>query len=167
MKLSIKEMTLFGMLGAVMYCSKIFMEFLPNIHLLGVFTIAFTIVYRKKALYPIYVYILLNGLFAGFNMWWIPYLYIWTVLWGAAMLLPKKAPKVIYILLCSAHGFLYGVLYAPAQAIMFGLDLKGMIAWIIAGFPYDCIHGVANLCVGILIMPIVTLLRKLDRIVYE
>ncbi len=167
MKLSIKEMTLFGMLGAVMYCSKIFMEFLPNIHLLGVFTIAFTIVYRKKALYPIYVYVLLNGLFAGFNMWWIPYLYIWTVLWGAAMLLPKKAPKVIYILLCSAHGFLYGVLYAPAQAIMFGLDLKGMIAWIIAGFPYDCIHGVANLCVGILIMPIVTLLRKLDRIVYE
>ena len=45
MKLKIKEMTLFGMLGAVMYCSKIFMEFLPNVHLLGVFTIAFSIVY--------------------------------------------------------------------------------------------------------------------------
>ena len=40
------------MLGAVMYASKIIMEFAPNIHLLGVFTIAITIVYRKKALYP-------------------------------------------------------------------------------------------------------------------
>ncbi|MBQ8527911.1 MAG: hypothetical protein IJ429_05490 [Lachnospiraceae bacterium] len=167
MKLTIKEMTLFGMLGAVMYCSKIFMEFLPNIHLLGVFTIAFTIVYRKKALYPIYVYVLLNGLFAGFNMWWIPYLYLWTVLWGVTMLLPKNAPKVVYILVCSAHGFLYGTLYAPVQAIVFGLDLKGMIAWIIAGLPWDCVHGIGNLCVGILIAPVVTLLRKLDRVVYE
>ena len=167
MKLTIKEMTLFGMLGAVMYCSKIFMEFLPNIHLLGVFTIAFTIVYRKKALYPIYVYVMLNGLFAGFNMWWIPYLYLWTVLWGVTMLLPKHTPKTVYILLCSAHGFLYGTLYAPAQAIMFGLDFRGMIAWIIAGLPFDCIHGIANLCVGILIAPIVSLLRRLDRIVYE
>lgn len=167
MKLTIKEMTLFGMLGAVMYCSKIFMEFLPNVHLLGVFTIAFTLVYRKKALYPIYVYVMLNGLLAGFNMWWIPYLYIWTILWGVTMLLPKNAPKIVYMLVCSAHGFLFGTLYAPAQAIMFGLDFKGMIAWIIAGFPYDCIHGVANLCVGILIVPIVKLLKKLDRIVYE
>lgn len=167
MKLTIKEMTLFGMLGAVMYCSKIFMEFLPNVHLLGVFTIAFTIVYRKKALYPIYVYVMLNGLFAGFNMWWIPYLYVWTVLWGVTMLLPKHTPKTVYILLCSAHGFLYGTLYAPAQAIMFGLDFRGMIAWIIAGLPFDCIHGVANLCVGVLIAPIVSLLRRLDRVVYE
>lgn len=155
------------MLGAVMYCSKIFMEFLPNVHLLGVFTIAFTLVYRKKALYPIYVYVMLNGLLAGFNMWWIPYLYIWTILWGVTMRLPKNAPKIVYMLVCSAHGFLFGTLYAPAQAIMFGLDFKGTIAWIIAGLPYDCIHGVANLCVGILIVPIVKLLKKLDRIVYE
>lgn len=167
MKLTVKEMTLFGMLGAVMYCSKIFMEFLPNIHLLGVFTIAFTIVYRKKALYPIYVYVMLNGLFAGFNMWWIPYLYLWTVLWGVTMLLPKNTPRFVYILVCGAHGFLYGTLYAPAQAIMFGLSFKGMIAWIVAGLPYDCVHGIGNLCVGILITPIVTLLRKLDRVVYE
>lgn len=167
MKLTVKEMTLFGMLGAVMYCSKIFMEFLPNIHLLGVFTIAFTIVYRKKALYPIYVYVMLNGLFAGFNMWWIPYLYLWTVLWGVTMLLPKNTPKFVYILVCGAHGFLYGTLYAPAQAIMFGLSFKGMIAWIVAGLPYDCVHGIGNLCVGVLIAPIVMLLRKLDRVIYE
>ena len=50
MKISTKEMAVFAMLGAVMYASKIIMEFAPNIHLLGVFTIAITIVYRKKAL---------------------------------------------------------------------------------------------------------------------
>ena len=58
MKLTTKELTLFAMLGTLMYASKMIMEMFPNIHLLGVFTIAFTIVYRKKALYPIYIYVL-------------------------------------------------------------------------------------------------------------
>lgn len=167
MKLNIKEATIFGMLGAVMYASKVLMEFLPNIHLLGVLTVAITIVYRKKALYPIYVYVFLNGLLSGFNMWWIPYLYIWTILWGAVMLLPKNMPDkikpVVYAVVCSLHGFLYGMLYAPAQAIMFGLDFKGMVAWIIAGLPYDAIHGISNLLCGVLIMPIVSVLKIAEK----
>ena len=76
MKLTIREITVFGMLGALMYASKIIMEVAPNVHLLGVFTIAITVVYRKKALYPIYTYVLLNGMFSGFATWWIPYLYL-------------------------------------------------------------------------------------------
>jgi len=62
MKLSTKELAIFSMLGAVMYASKILMDWAPNIHLLGVFTIAFTVVYRKKALYPIYIYVLMLGM---------------------------------------------------------------------------------------------------------
>ena len=127
MKLTTKEITVFAMLGALMYASKVIMELAPNIHLLGVFTVAFTVVYRKKALYPIYIYVLLNGMFCGFATWWIPYLYLWTILWGAVMLLPKNMPAkikpLVYMLVCSAHGFLFGTLYAPAQAILYGLDL--------------------------------------------
>ena len=57
MKLTTREIAVFAMLGALMYASKLLMELAPNIHLLGVFTIAFTVVYRKKALYPIYIYV--------------------------------------------------------------------------------------------------------------
>ena len=150
-----------------MYASKIIMEFLPNIHLLGVFTIAITVVYRKKALYPIYIYVFLNGLFSGFGTWWIPYLYIWTVLWGATMLLPKNIPHkirlIVYMLLCAMHGFLFGTLYAPVQAILFGLNFKGMIAWIIAGLPWDLMHGISNLFTGILIIPIISAIRIAER----
>ncbi len=167
MKINIKEATIFGMLGAIMYASKIMLEFLPNVHLLGVLTVAVTIVYRKKALYPIYIYVFLNGLLSGFNMWWIPYLYIWIILWGAIMLLPENMPTKIkpfvYMVVCSLHGFLFGTLYAPAQAIMFGLDFKGTIAWIVAGLPYDAIHGISNLLCGILIMPIVSVLKIAEK----
>lgn len=168
MKLTVKELCTFSMLGALMYASKLIMELVPNVHLLGVFTIAFTVVYRKKALYPIYVYVLLNGIFSGFATWWIPYLYLWTVLWGITMLLPKKMPKkiqpLVYMVVCSLHGFLFGTLYAPAQALLFGLSFDGMIAWIIAGLPWDCIHGVSNFFCGLLIMPIISILRRIESI---
>lgn len=150
-----------------MYASKIIMELVPNVHLLGVFTVAFTVVYRKKALYPIYTYVILNGIFCGFAAWWIPHLYLWTILWGAVMLLPERMPKkirpVVYMAVCSAHGFLYGTLYAPAQAVIYGLSFKGMIAWIIAGLPWDCIHGISNFLCGVLIMPITSALRLAER----
>jgi len=167
MKLTVKEIAVFGMLGALMYASKVIMEVAPNVHLLGVFTIATTVVYRKKALYPIYIYVLLNGVFSGFATWWIPYLYLWTVLWGVTMLLPQKLPKavrpVIYMIVNACHGFLFGTLYAPSQALIFGLDFDATIAWIIAGLPWDFIHGVSNFFCGILIVPIISALRRLER----
>ena len=167
MKLTTKEMAVFSTLGAVMYASKIIMEVAPNIHLLGVFTIAFTVVYGKKALYPIYLYVLMNGAFCGFAAWWIPYLYLWTILWGAVMLLPKKIPEKIkpfvYMVICAMHGFLFGTLYAPAQALLYGLSFKAMIAWIVAGLPFDFIHGVSNFFCGILIVPIISVLRLSEK----
>ena len=168
MKLKLKEAVIFGMLGAVMYASKILMDVFPNIHLIGVFIVAITVVYRKKALYPIYIYVFLDGLFGGFSSWWVPYLYVWTLLWGAVMLLPEninpKIQPVIYMLLCGLHGLLFGVLYAPVQALFFNLDFNGTIAWVVAGLPYDLIHAASNFVGGILIIPIIRLLKKAEKI---
>ena len=163
MKLKPYEMVVFSMIGAIMYASKMLMEFLPNIHLLGAFVVATTVVYRKKALYPIYIYVLLNGLFAGFSMWWIPYTYIWTILWGIVMILPRNMPKKIapfvYIGVCGLHGFLFGTFYSVAQAVMFGLGVKGWIAWIVAGIPWDIVHGIGDIFAGFLIMPLISVLK--------
>ncbi len=164
MKLTTKEIAVFGMLGALMYASKMLMELFPNVHLLAALTVCFTLVYRQKALYPIYIFVLLLGLFSGFPVWWIPHLYLWTVLWGAVMLLPKnicsRSMPWVCSLVCGLHGFLYGTLYAPFQALWFGMDLKGMIAWILAGLPWDILHGISNLILGFLIPKIVIILQQ-------
>ncbi len=169
MKLNIKEIALFGMLGALMYASKIALEILPNVHLLAVFIMAETVVYRQKALYPIYTFVFITGLMNGFSIWWWPYLYIWTVLWGAGMLLPKEMPKkvapVVYMVVCALHGFLYGTLYSPYQALMFHLDFKGMVSWIIAGLPYDAIHGVSNFFCALLVVPLISVMKQAQKIV--
>lgn len=160
-------MVIFSLLGAIMFISKQLMEFLPNIHMVGMLTMVYTLVYRKKALIPIYVFVLLEGVIAGFSMWWIPYVYIWTVLWAVTMLLPKSMPdKVavpVYMVTCALHGLCYGTLYAPFQAIYMGLNLKSTIAWIIAGLPWDAIHAAGNLVLGTMIVPFVRLLRKLEK----
>jgi energy-coupling factor transport system substrate-specific component len=83
------------------------------------------------------------------------------------MLLPKNMPKkiaiVVYPLVCGLHGLLFGTLYAPAQALLFGLDFKGMISWIIAGLPWDAVHAAGNIVAGFLIIPLSELLRKLFK----
>ena len=166
-KVNVKEIAVFGMLGALMYASKVIMEVIPNVHFIGTLIMAITIVYRKKALYPIYIFVFLTGLLNGFGTWWIPYLYIWTILWGVAMLLPQnmsqKKAVIVYCIVCSLHGFLYGTLYAPFQAIMYSLNFEGTIAWIVAGLPYDAIHGVGNLLCGILILPLAELLKVAEK----
>ncbi len=164
-RLSTEEIVIFAMLGTLMFCSKIIMEVLPNIHILGMLTMTYTIVFRKKALIPIYIYVLLNGLYAGFNIWWIPYLYIWTILWAVTMALPgkisKKTKAIVYPVVCCLHGLLFGTLYAPAQAIIMGMSFKATVSWIIAGLPFDAIHGAGNLATGFLIYPLSELLKKI------
>ena len=163
----IRDLCVFAMLAAIMFLSKLLMEWAPNIHFVGMLTMTYTLVYRRRALIPLYVYVLLMGVYAGFNVWWVPYLYIWTVLWGITMLLPRHLPRKVeiplYAVLCGLHGLAYGTLYAPAQAIFFGYSIKQMMAWIAAGLPFDALHAAGNAAAGLLIVPLRDLLRRLDR----
>lgn len=155
-----------AMLGSIMFVSKLVMEFLPNVHLLAMFIVVFTLVYRHYALIPIYIFAMLTGLYGGFGLWWVPYLYIWTILWAIVMILPKrmniKIAIPIYISVAAVHGLLYGTLYAPFQALAFGFDFKMTVAWIIAGLKFDIIHMIGNIVTGTLILPMYKLILKLD-----
>ena len=163
----LQQLCIFSMFGVIMYVSKQLMEFLPNFHLLGMFIVALTVVYRKKALIPIYVYVMLDGLFHGFNLWWYPYLYIWTVLWLFTMILPKKMPDKIaafvYPMVAALHGILFGALYAPVQAIMYDFTFEQTIQWIIVGLGFDIMHAVGNMFVGLLILPCIKILQRLEK----
>jgi len=163
-------MAIFAVLATIMFVSRISMQFIMNVHLLGLFVAAITLTYRVRALIPIYIYVMVDGLFTGFAFWWQPYLYIWLPLWLLFMAagsfaekfkLPKTAQVPLYMVLCGLHGLLFGVLYAPAWALYMGLSFNATVAWIIAGLPADIIHSISNIALGVLIMPLAELLRKL------
>ena len=164
-KVHLAKLVLYANLGTLMFISKILLEWAPNVHLLGALTMIYTVAFGAEALIPIYVYVFMNGLFAGFSTWWIPYLYVWTVLWGITMLLPKnmsaKAAVPVYIAVCALHGLLFGTLYAPVQALMFGFNFKQTLAWIASGFWFDVVHAIGNFCFGALIYPLSHFLIKM------
>ena len=167
-RLSARDIAVFSVLAAMMFLSRVGLQWIPNVHPLGLFIAATTLAYRRRALIPLYSYIMLDGVFSGFSMWWMPYLYIWLPLWGMFMLLgklqlPAKIKAPVYMIACGLHGLSFGLLYAPAQALMFGLSVQAMIAWIIAGIPFDIAHGVGNFAFGSLIIPLSLLLMRLER----
>ena len=83
------------------------------------------------------------------------------------MLLPENMPKaitpIIYMLVSALHGLFFGVFYAPVYALFTGIGWDRVWLWILAGLPFDLIHGLGNFALGTLIIPLATLLRKLDK----
>ena len=162
------EAAIFGMFGAMMFATKYLMEILPNIHLLAMFIGTLTVVYRWRALIPLYIYVLLDGLFHGFSPWWIAYLYIFLPLFFAFMLLPRRMPDfckaILYPTACALHGLIFGLLYLPVWAPLYGLDSwEKMIAWVGTGAVFDITHAISNAIFGCLILPLSRLLMRLEK----
>lgn len=164
---ALRELIVLTMLGTLMFLSKLLMEALPNVHLMSMLTIVYTVVYRTKALIPIYIAMFLIGFVNGFGLWWVPYLYLWAVLWAVTMLLPKRMPAIVaapvYSFVCALHGLAFGTLYAPFWAIAAKLSFKSTLAWIAAGLPWDVTHAIGNLVASVLILPLVGVLTKLEK----
>ncbi len=166
--LSIREIAVLAMLGTLIFVSDIVMNVIPNVHIGGMLIVTYTLVYRAKALFPLYIYVLLIGLYEGIGMWWLSYLYIWTILWGMTMLLPKKMPHwlkpIVYAVVCAAHGFAFGLLWLPSQMLMMNFPVEQIFTWWKWGFiTADLPHGIGNLIASTLIIPLSTLLRKLNK----
>jgi energy-coupling factor transport system substrate-specific component len=77
--------------------------------------------------------------------------------------MPKGLQIPVYMIICALHGLSFGALYAPAQALMFGLDFRGTLMWIAAGFPFDFIHAISDFAAASLVIPLSMLLKKLHK----
>ncbi|MCL2108991.1 MAG: hypothetical protein FWH20_06575 [Oscillospiraceae bacterium] len=168
----LRDLTVFAMLGSVLFASRVILAYVPYLQLVGLFIAAFTLTYKTRALIPLYVYVLLEGIYGSFGVFWFAYLYIWLPLWASFMLagkvsakLPRKLQVPLYMLLLGLHGLALGLLSMPIGAFMFGVRTwQGALAWVAAGFSYDILHAACNLALGILILPLCDLLKKVEHI---
>ncbi len=165
------DLVLLTMYGTLMFVFDLAFEMLPNIHGVALIICVVTLIYRWRALISIGLYVALNAIFAMATtinaLWWVPYIYIFPLLWLTVMLIPQGLSLKIKIILCTVfaglNGLFFGTLYAPFQAIMFGLDFNGMLAWIVAGLPFDLIHMCANIAMSSLIYPLYRVITKLEE----
>ena len=167
-----KRLTLFDLLlmtlyGVIMYILDIGFELLPNVHGVAMLICTITLIYRFKALLSIGVYVVLTALTsASAVLWWVPYIYIFPLLWLCVMLIPRKASLKVKNVLCTVfaglNGLLFGTLYAPYQAILMNYDLQKTLTWIAIGLPWDLVHMLSNIIMCSLIYPLYTTIVKLE-----
>ncbi len=144
LKLTVRETVIFGLLTAIIFISQIALSSLANVELVSLFIIIYTKRFKNKTLYIIYAFVLLQGLVYGFHLWFISYLYIWTILFLAVRFI-KGEGAVFYAIMSGFFGLLFGTLTSFATFFLFGP--AATLGYIIAGIPFDLLHGVANFAV--------------------
>lgn len=143
------------------FAAKYVMSGLPNIEPVSLMVMLFAVVFGRKWVYPVYLYVAMEVLFYGINLWNINYLYIWTVLAVAAILMRRLQHPLWWALLSGLFGLAFGLLCSPVYIALGGVDYA--LRWWLAGIvPADVLHGAGNFAIAlILFVPLRKLLEKL------
>lgn len=159
-RLKIRELVLFGVLGAMTFAAKYVMSALPNIEPVSLCVMLFAVVFGRKAAYPIGIYIVMEFLFYGLGLWNINYLYIWAIPALAAYRLRSMEAPLGWAVLSGAFGLLFGALCAPVDAVVGGIAYAAA-KWV-SGIPFDIAHCAGNFVIALtLFAPMRKLLEQL------
>jgi energy-coupling factor transport system substrate-specific component len=145
----IKDIALIGIMSAILVTVQVALGFLPNLELVSLLIIMYTLVFGKKTLYIIYVFVALEGIIYGIGLWWINYLYIWTILFVIVMLLRKQHSPYFWAIISGFYGLSFGALCAIPNLFLSGIG--SAISYWITGIPFDIIHAVGNFVVVLLL----------------
>lgn len=160
--LTLPEVALFGVLGGMTFAAKVAMAGLPNIEPVSLMVMLFAVTFGRKAVYPIYVYVLMEFVLYGLNLWSVNYLYIWAVLAGAAWLLRGMTSPLGWAILSGLFGLLFGTLCAPVYFITGGWAYG--VTWWINCIPFDILHCLGNFAIAlVLFVPLRQVVERLYR----
>lgn len=161
MRLSIRDIAILGIYGALMCALQALLSPLPNIEPVSLMILVLASVYGRRAIWSIAVFILLEGLLYGFGLWWFFYLYAWPLLLLLALLLRRVLGRSAWghALLSGAFGLAFGFLYALLFLAAGGI--AGFVATWTAGLLFDLVHCAANiaLCLA-LYTPLVRIMER-------
>ena len=159
-RIRLVDLTLFGILGGLTFAAKLVMSGLPNIEPVSLMVMLFAVLFGRKAVYPIYVYVTMEILYYGINTWSICYLYIWLILAIGAWLLRKSREPLAWAMLSGVCGLAFGALCGIVD-IFIGGFAYALTKWT-SGILFDIYHCVGNFVIALLLfMPLRNLLEKL------
>lgn len=174
----VKDITVIGMLSAVIFALQYVLQGIPNIELVSLLILVYTCLLKNKALYIIIVFVLLEGFAFGFGIWFIGYLYVWFILYLLGRLLlrngnPLDQPSVAWALVSGGFGLCFGAFFALITFFM-GLrngglqtGLNSAFAYWVSGITFDLFHGISNFFIALLLFkPVCRIFCKLLKI-YE
>ncbi len=161
--ISVREIALFGVLGALTFAAKLVMSGLPNIEPVSLMVMLFAVTFGRKCIYPICVYVAMEILVYGINLWNIYYLYVWLVLAVAAYLMRRSEEPLIWAILSAVFGLAFGALCGITDIFVLGGIAPAVAKWT-SGILFDVVHGVSNFVIALLLFkPMRQLMEKLYK----
>lgn len=132
-----------ALMAVILMASKLALDSLPNVELVSLLVILYTLEYPKLAAPAVYTYFFLYGLMNGFGIWWISQLYVWAVLMLVTRLLRGASSPFFWALVSGLFGLSFGALCAVPYGLLNG-GLAAGFAWWVTGIPFDLLHGAGN-----------------------
>jgi len=158
-KFSAKDIVVTAVLAALLFAVQIGLSFLPNIELVSLLIIIYTLIFKEKTIYAIYIFAFLEGVAYGFGVWWFMYLYVWTILYAVTYLFRRNQSVILWAVISGFFGLSFGALCAIPYFITGGIGAG--IAWWGSGLLFDVVHGAGNFVVVlVLYKPIFYILDK-------
>lgn len=140
---SARTVALLALCTALMVAAQVSMQFLPNIELVSLLVILFTLAFRRKVLYIIYTFAVLEGVIFGFDpWWWTTYLYIWTILAFLTWLFRDMESPLFWAVLSGIFGLFFGALGVIPYLITGGPVMA--LGKLISGLLFDLVHCAGN-----------------------
>ena len=75
-----KTIAVLAVCTALVFALQVALAAIPNGECVTLLFILYTLYFRKRTLYIIYAFALLEGMVYGFGLWWFMYLHVWTIL---------------------------------------------------------------------------------------
>lgn len=171
--IAIKDITLIGMMVAIIEVCKVSLAWAPNIELTTFWLIMFTLFFGRKIALVVPVFILIEGTMYGIHLWWIMYLYAWPLLVLVTWIFRRQESVWFWSILSCVFGLFFGFLcsfpYVAIGAVDGGI-INGLYAgftWWVAGIPWDILHGVGNFVLMLVLYTPVRLIMKQVKRIYE
>lgn len=161
MRRKLLDLCLMALMAVVLLVGKEALAFLPNIEPVTLFIILFTLVFGRRVIGALAVFLLLQGVLYGFGLWWFMYLYIWPLLSLLTWLFRWMRRPWQWALLAGLFGLSFGTL---CSLVYLPQGIPWMISWIVSGFPFDLTHGAGNFVLTLLLYaPLRRALEALSR----
>ena len=158
--LTIREVTLFAILGAMTFALQVAMAPLPNIEPVSLLVMIYAAVFGWKSLYAVYVFVVMEILFYGISTWNVYYLYVWAVLAFGAILMRRSRQPFAWALLSAVFGLFFGALCGIVDIFIGGFSYAAA-KWV-SGIPFDLLHCGGNFVIALIMFkPLRSAMEKL------
>jgi hypothetical protein len=149
--MKIRDIVLIGLLSASVTAGKLALSFIPNVEIVTLLFIVFSVTLGlKRSLLISVVFVTTDILLYGFSTWVIGYYIVWPLLVLIASFMGRRLKSEYgYAIVGGLFGLFFGLMFAVIESFFYG-PAYGLSYWV-KGLTFYFVHGASNFIIVLLL----------------